>query len=62
MTQLAQEITVLLARKDAIDCNNERANNMESYAGWFTSAIELLLRAELERQGSPRAGAERCQG
>jgi len=50
MSKLAQEITVLLARKDAIDRNNERANNMESYAGWFVSAIELLLRAELERQ------------
>jgi len=50
MNTLAQQITVLLARKDAIDRNNERANNMESYAGWFVGAIELLLRAELERQ------------
>ena len=50
MNTLAQQITTLLARKVAIDSRNQDANNMESYAGWFVGAIELLLRAELERQ------------
>jgi len=55
MNSLAQQITTLLARKAAIDNRNQDANNMESYAGWFVGAIELLLRAELERQehGNP---------
>jgi hypothetical protein len=44
------EIGTLLARKEAIDQNNKLANNMESYDVWLANAVELLLRAELERQ------------
>jgi hypothetical protein len=50
MNKLAQDLTTQLARKDAIDINNQHANNMASYTRWVVDAIELLLRAELERQ------------
>jgi hypothetical protein len=44
------EISLLLARKEGIDKNNKLANNMNSYDMWLANAVELLLRAELERQ------------
>jgi hypothetical protein len=50
MSKLAQDLTTQLARKDALDINNQHANSMVSYTRWVIDAIELLLRAELERQ------------
>jgi hypothetical protein len=50
MNKLAQDLMTQLARKDTIDINNQHANNMTSYTRWVVDAVELLLRAELERQ------------
>jgi hypothetical protein len=46
---LKRDLTHLLERKRAIDMQNVTTNNMSSYDDWLRSAVELLLRSELDR-------------
>jgi len=49
----ANEIAILLAKKNAIDRGNAEALNMGSYDRWIADALELLLRIAIEA-GKPR--------
>lgn len=52
MTDVRHEIENLLRRKAEIARANQAANNMAraGYTDWMASAIELLLRIELEKR------------
>jgi hypothetical protein len=55
----AQQIADLLVEKDDLDRARMQANNMVSFTSWLVDGVELLLRAELERQSDGHGATDR---